>query len=305
MTTAITLAQQAVSGLASRVNRPGGPGPTEVAESLGMLADLHLALMDLAAAAAALDQALDHLPADVTATDATTRCDILIRRGTIRRLQARHAEASGDLTHALALASDALHRAVGLNALGMLDKDTGRYEDAERHYKEALGITQRMHGDDAIECAPILHNLAGLEHAQRRYTQGERYIRRAIAVRRQHPPVGPTALISDFGVLAAILAGQGQQAEAERQFRHLLAEWTRLRGPDHYEVGFCHHHLAVLHRVRGDADRAATHFAAALRIMKRVLGDHHPEVAALECDASRPRDSSSWLTVRLGHCLVP
>jgi Tetratricopeptide repeat len=284
---AVVLAEQGVAGLVAHLNQPGGCRSAELVTALNTLADAHLGLFDLTSAEVALDQAFDLLPTDASQPDPVLGCDVLVRRGTIRRLQNRHDQAEQDLTGALAVAPDMMRRAGALNALGILAKDTGQYAAAGRLYREALDIIESHAGDAAVECAGPLHNLAGLEHAQHRHHHGEPYIRRALALRAAQPVPNPAAVASDRGVLAALLTGQGRKQEAESLFLELLAEWTRLRGPDHYEVGFCHRHLAALRRSEGDNAAAAAHYTAALDITRRVLGDHHPEVQDLRADLTR------------------
>ena len=85
-------------------------------------------------------------------------------------------------------------------------------------------------------------------------------------------------------MLGALLAGQGRYDEAEAAFVRTLKAWTRLRGPDHYEVAISSQHLGALHAAQGDVHRARDEYRDALRIKFNAFGPFHPEVVALTAD---------------------
>ncbi|MGR7024000.1 tetratricopeptide repeat protein [Geodermatophilus sp. URMC 62] len=205
----------------------------------------------------------------------------LIRRGDTRRLRADFASAEGDLLSALQLTRDPLDQVSAVNTLGVLLKDTGRLTEAEAQYTAALTALEAECGTSHPLSRRILHNLAGLAHARGRYTEGETFIRQALAP--SHGPEHEHAadILSDRGVLGALLVGQGRLDEAETLFTELRAHWTTLRGPRHYEVAFCEHHLAVVREKRGDAPGALALYEDALRKKRDILGSEHPEVSEL------------------------
>ena len=273
-------AEEAVNCLELWVGQPGGAAPDEVVLALNGLAALHEAAADLTSARVVLNHAVEVLTS-TEGVSAAAHCATFLQRGTVLRLQARYSQASEDLAHAMDVAPDGLWRAAALNALGVLAKDTRRYQDAAACYDEALGVLEAHHGAGAVETAPVLHNLAGLHHAQGRFVEAEPYIRRALAARLAHVPVHRAALASDQGVLGALLAAQGRHDEATTLFLELLDVWTTLRGADHYEVGFCEHHLGTLSQARGDRAQAERRLRRALEIKSRLLPDGHPEVEAV------------------------
>jgi hypothetical protein len=58
--------------------------------------------------------------------------------------------------------------AAALNGLGIVFKDTGRFRDAAAAYEQALQLCQQALGPDDPGIANLLHDLAGLAHAEGR-----------------------------------------------------------------------------------------------------------------------------------------
>lgn len=224
--------------------------------------------------------------------------EILTRLGNTQRLAGQYREASETLTAALHLASwdsiEPLRKAGVLNALGILAKDIGRFEDAKGHYILALEFMTRALDANAPELASMHHNLAGLLHAQGRFDEAEPVALRALSLRASSDPPDPSGVAADMSVLGAVLAGEGHLDEAEEKLRGALQIWESLYGPDHYEVAVQLNNLASIQQKRGDLDAASKGYLRALQIKERVLGRNHPEVAALlnnvaavECELGR------------------
>jgi tetratricopeptide (TPR) repeat protein len=167
------------------------------------------------------------------------------------------------------------------NTLGIVAKDTGRYEHAAHCYAEAAKALDMSDVSQISLQAALQHNLAGLAHAQGRYTDAEAPARRAIALRRRQGSGSPTEIAADETVLAAILAGNGRFDEAETLLRGAIATWTHLFGPEHYEVAVNLHNLAVIEQARGKLEEAEHLLQSVLAIKRRVLGDIHPEIAVV------------------------
>ena len=60
--------------------------------------------------------------------------------------------------------------------------DTGRYEDAEPLYDEALSISRRVLGADHPETATSLNKLAGVYRAQGRYVEAAPMVMDAVEI---------------------------------------------------------------------------------------------------------------------------
>lgn len=251
-------------------------------------ADVLAASKALAIALAAqcrYDQAATTLrhAAMIASADASLRShlvDVWILQGNVHRLQGQYPQAENVLLRAQALSRaagmEASTQATADNAMGILCKDTGRYEEAEHHYQSAAATDT-----DTTFRATLLHNFAGLAHARGDYAAAEEPARSAVHLRtaalgQEHPDVA-----ADIAVLGSVLHGQGRMREAEEQFRRALTIYERRYGPDHYEAGVNHGNLAALYTDMGRLEQAEQHYGEALSIKERVLGPDHPEIALL------------------------
>ncbi|WP_309994259.1 tetratricopeptide repeat protein [Arthrobacter pascens] len=210
---------------------------------------------------------------------------LLVHKGNSQRLSAKYDESALTLARALVLAEQTpdspLLPAGPLNALGILSKDRGLYENAGIYYNRALGLLTDHAGRDALELAAIYHNLAGLAHVQGQFIQAEEPARRAVHSRRAASPPDPAGLAADLSVLGAVLAGQERFDEAAAILSEALALWRSRYGNRHYEVAVQLHNLAAIQQAQGDYSSAEVTLGEALEIKRGILGESHPEIAAI------------------------
>jgi tetratricopeptide (TPR) repeat protein len=214
------------------------------------------------------------------------RLAALVRLGEALRLLGKFPEAEDALKRAVQLAEDKhppdpINRAMALNGLGIVFKDTQRFEQAGQHYRQALMLLEQTLGPHDLELAPLYHNLAGLQHAQDHFAEGEPLARRALELRAAHEGLETTAAAGDLAVLGALLLGQHRYTEAETVLERSLAIWEGRYGRHHYEVGVVKHNLAALYQARGDAARALRTFTEVFHIKSHILGPTHPDVVSL------------------------
>jgi tetratricopeptide (TPR) repeat protein len=211
------------------------------------------------------------------------RLAALVRLGEVLRLLGQFPEAEDALKRAVQLADthhppDPINRAMALNGLGIVFKDTQRFEQAARHYQQALTLLEQTLGPNDPELAPLYHNLAGLEHAQDQFVEGEPLARRALQLRAAHEGLETTGAAADLAVLGALLLGQQRYTEAETVLERSLAIWQGRYGPQHYEVAVVKHNLAALYQARGDQLRALRTLTQVIDIKSHILGPTHAEV---------------------------
>ena len=207
----------------------------------------------------------------------------LIGLGNMERTVARYVEAEPSLREALAVAETSLGSddddvVTALNALGVLCKYWGRFDDAEQFYTRAIEIAERTRASDE-SLATLLHNLGGLEHARGEYARGEEPARRSVNIRervlgRDHPSVA-----ADVAALAALVEGQGRYEEAEQMYRRVLATFERIYGPNHYEIAVNLNNLAGVRDALGHPVEAEALYRRALAIKEDLFGPDHPDVA--------------------------
>lgn len=214
------------------------------------------------------------------------RCAVHLRLGENLRLLGDYTAAEQHHRHSLTLVQqaespDPAVLAWAFNGLGIVYKDTGRFDHAHLLYRHALVVASRVFGANSPELAAIYHNLAGLDHAQGRYIEAEHNARRALALRA--PGEGPSSsgMAADLAVLGAILVGQQRYAQAEPILRRASEIWRTRYGPQHYEVAVVEHNLAALYGARGELAHSEALYQHVLDVKQRVLGADHPAVVGL------------------------
>ena len=230
------------------------------------------------------------------------RIELMTALGNLQRLDGRYGDAKALLAGAISLGedsgADAAHIAIAHNAAGILCKDLGRYVDARKHYEVVIA----MDPAPALRAA-VLHNMAGLLHAQERFEEAETPARAALECRMSlvgecHPDVA-----GDRAVLGAVLLGQRRFVEAEVEFERSLRSFRQTYGADHYEVAANLENLAVVYANTKRLASAESTLLSALALKSAVLHSRHPDIGYLRnnlglvCEASgRPEEARAHYT---------
>ena len=154
----------------------------------------------------------------------------------------------------------------------------GRYAEAEKQLKAALKEAEAFRPEDP-RVATSLNNLAGLYHAQGKYTEAEPLLKRSLAMREKIlGPVHPEVARS-LNNLAGLHHARGNYIEAEPLYKRALAIQEKALGPEHPNVATSLNNLAELYRAQGNRAAAEPLFKRAMAIREKVLGPEHPNVA--------------------------
>lgn len=280
---ALACAAQAATLLETRHRRVPGGDPGELVAALTTQARYYAELADFAAAERSQQRAVTLLR-DRPTTSCLERApaDALISLAATQRARGRYVAAEATLRGVLnrpqGWDDDPDLHSCALNTLGVICKDAGRYAEAERHYLHALNLSGRSSREHQ---GAILHNLAGLAHAQSHFEQALEPARQALRLHGNSAGPRSTAYAADVAVLGAVLAGLGRLEEAEAQVRLALALWQDRYGPDHYEVAVNLHNLGLIYQQQGKPDLSLACLSRALGIKEGCLGADHVEVAAL------------------------
>jgi len=155
------------------------------------------------------------------------------------REQGRYDEAEKASSHALAeaekLGPEDYRVAISLNELAIVCHLRGRLDDAERLYRRALGIWEKL--PKRLETATALSNLARLCLDRTNYAEVERLSKRALAILEELSPRHPE-VANSLHNLADVHALQGRYAAAEPLYREALTILENSFGPDHPELAY-------------------------------------------------------------------
>lgn len=121
--------------------------------------------------------------------------------------------------------------AVALNDLGLAvesqpaarEEDRSRFAEAERYYRRALAIQERLLGPRHGEVGITLNNLAGAMGAQGRLPQAEPVLRRALAVLDAALGAANAKAANCASNLGDLLAALGRPAEAAPFYKRALS----------------------------------------------------------------------------------
>ena len=185
--------------------------------------------------------------------------------------------------------------AASLSTLAYLYQLRGEYDKAEAHFREALGMRERLFPAGHPDLATNLNNLGFLLDIRGEYAQAEPYYREALAMRRRlYPadkyPNGQADLALSILNLGYVLDERGEYAQAEPLYREALAMRRRLYPTDKYpngrpELAASLGNLAALLQSRGESGKAEALCREALDMCRRLYPtdkypNGYPQLAA-------------------------
>ena len=176
---------------------------------------------------------------------------------------------------------DPATRADLIDALGVAYRSLGRDEKARPLLKEALVLRRQALGDDNVQVAESLLNLANLERQTKHLDEAERLMRQALAIQRRAFPQGHKDLARGLNNLASLLrdrataaglAGGPLLAEAEALAREGLTMKQRLFGEENEEVATSLNTLASILLAGGKPAEAEPLFRRSIGIRRKLEG---------------------------------
>jgi CHAT domain-containing protein len=149
----------------------------------------------------------------------------LHRLGLLYHAVGRDAEAEQLLNRALVVAQKVQRRqdsniytdesvAAELAPLALLDRDKGRFDEAEKLYKQVLDLRQKWVGPDHGSLVPDLRDLATVYHKAGRLSEAEAVYNRALAICEKTFVPGEINTVRILNELTSVYAEQGRFADA-------------------------------------------------------------------------------------------
>lgn len=165
------------------------------------------------------------------------------------------------------------------STIGNTYRALGMYPAAKPHLQSALKLRRDRLGDESLEVADAMTDLAGLYDSLGDYVAAEPLLRDALRIRRkllgeEHELVAES--LTNVGVL---LWRSGDFDAAERLWREALALRRKLHGNEHALVAELLNNLGALLRTKGDVAGAEELYREALAMRRRLLPENHPWIA--------------------------
>jgi class 3 adenylate cyclase/tetratricopeptide (TPR) repeat protein len=155
----------------------------------------------------------------------------------------------------------------------------GEYGASEQFCTRALAIAQNALGEDHIDVARALNNLAVLYMERGRFIEAEPLVTRALAIREKAFGADDPSVARALHNLALVYMETGRYAGAESIHARVLAIREKAFAPNHPEIVLTLTGLGVLYGKQGRYAEAEPMLSRVLAIQEEQLGPHHPDVA--------------------------
>ena len=164
-----------------------------------------------------------------------------------------------------------------MNTLALVSSSQGKYEEAERIYRQASVLSKTLLGNEHPETLKSMESLADVLGSQG-VCQEVEGIRRQILVSRQkllgekHPDT-----LRSMTALALILSSQGKYEEAEEIYRQVTVSYETVLGKKHPDTLTSINNLAGSLSNRGKYNEAERIHRQTLALCRTMLGEEHPD----------------------------
>jgi CHAT domain-containing protein/Flp pilus assembly protein TadD len=163
--------------------------------------------------------------------------------------------------------------------LGIFLSRSGKYAEAETHYRQALAVLRQTLGGDHPETTVTINDLALTLNRRGWYAEAETLYRQAQTLQRRVLGEVHVETARTLGNLGVNMVMRGKHAEAERLLRYALAVRRRLLGNEHADTLQAVNNLAGCLHTQGKYAAAEPLFRQTLLLQGRLLGNEHPSTA--------------------------
>jgi len=161
--------------------------------------------------------------------------------------------------------------AAGLNNLGVMHRELGAYDEADRYINEALAMRRRLHGDGHATVGMSLANLGRLRMLEGRLDDAERYSVEGLAICENQLPQGHPALLGAQMTAGAVLVERGKAAEGLPLLSTVANAYETMLPPTDARLAETHLWIGVA-KARLDDTGARKHLKRAQESLTAVLG---------------------------------
>jgi non-specific serine/threonine protein kinase/serine/threonine-protein kinase len=162
-----------------------------------------------------------------------------------------------------------------MNALGIDEYYQGRYDEAEKMFREVLQLRREVSGNENRDTLGAMANLSATYQVQGRYAEAEALQRELLATRSRMFGPEHNDTIESMLLLANTLNSQHKEADAEKLLRDAYEIQKRKLGTDHPDTLMAMTNLAATLKDEKRYAESSTLYEEALPIQRKVLGDEH------------------------------
>lgn len=179
---------------------------------------------------------------------------------------------------------------------GFLAQSTGKYPEAEGHYKESIKTAGQIVGRKHVYYGLTLSALSYLYMKEARFVEAEELLREALALQNGILPSDHPDLVKIQVLLARVLRDEGRYGEAEDVVNKALKAYEDLYdGPDNVFVARAKAVLGTIKRHNGKYEESASLLDTALKTATETLGTNSLEVAEIKRELAKVKLDQSKL----------
>lgn len=186
-----------------------------------------------------------------------------------------------------------LRLAITLNELGLVYMEEDKPAEAERLFKRALAMRQKVQGPDHVDVAAQLDNLASACDAQGISKEAKNFCERALEIRKKALGADSPAVATTLNNLAALCDTDGQCDHAETLLNEAIAIDEKKLGPNSPAVAADLTNLAGLYVKQGKYAQAEPLARRALEIRQKTAAANDPALADAQKNYDIVRSKSS------------
>jgi tetratricopeptide (TPR) repeat protein len=159
-----------------------------------------------------------------------------------------------------------------LNSLGLAFEQMGRFSEAERYLRRALGEPDLSESDRAL----LLTNLSLVYREAGRTIPAEALLNQAIAIETETLSPDDGRLLLARAALAELFLMEGRYHQAQPMLEESLAAFEKNPDQRRQEIATLLGDLGVVRQVEGRGEDAIDLFRKAIAIHEAALGAEHP-----------------------------
>ncbi len=163
--------------------------------------------------------------------------------------------------------------------IGKVYQSLGLYKNAIPLIVSATEVRRKIFGDENIEVANGINELATLFHSSGDFNRAESLFTETIALTRRILGDEDTLLAQSLLNFGELKADIGKYEEAEPLFNDAMIIFQKHLGKEHRETVNCLNSIGGLKFRKGDIQGAEQVFTEVLRLNRIIYGDIHPMIA--------------------------
>jgi serine/threonine protein kinase len=166
-----------------------------------------------------------------------------------------------------------------MNTMGKVYQNLGLYNNAGVLIEKSLKKRRELFGEDNLDVAATLENIAILEWNQGNYDGAESHFIESLEIHKRLLGEENLEVATSLNNLGVLYATQGELEKSEPYIRESLALRRKLLDSDHPDLAESINNLGNILYNMGDIDAAEPLYRESLELDRKLLGDNHPDLA--------------------------